>query len=64
MYFANWGREVIKHPPLKIHQLCGWGGGHNSPLAQIHSVEDWMHILYTHSCEGFSEIANQYKDAT
>jgi hypothetical protein len=27
-------------------------------------MEDWMHILHTHSHEGFSEIVNQYKDAT
>ncbi len=27
-------------------------------------MEDWMHILHTHSHEEFSEIANQYKDTT
>jgi len=55
---------LIKHPTLRTHQLCGWGGGGSPPLPLIHLQEDWMHILHTLSREGFLEIADQYKDAT
>ena len=56
---------MIKYPPLRTHPFCGWGGeGHNTPLPQIHSVEDWRHIIHTHSHEGFSQIPHQYKDTT
>ena len=34
----------------------GGEGDTTPPLSQIHSMEDWMHILHTHSHEGFPEI--------
>jgi len=59
---ASLSRKQGGHQSPSTHDTPVLRRGGYTPLPPIRSMDDWIHILHTHSQENFSEIASQYDD--